>query len=179
MRASGVGALVGDGALYFVIVVILVALVPLIATGFSYSDWRGTWRKRPVAALRGLSRSEHGGVFIAGVLLFAVTMVLDNYPYKLVILALLLPQCVHTLQSVSWEHRAQRGTALALVVLIAALWVVVPLERGLVLSGAPLLFPGQAFAAMLSFVLCVAVLALAVAHVLATFTSDEQVGATA
>lgn len=164
VRLRGFGALFGDGAWYYLVLVVALLLVPLLA----FASRRPRLRARLVRpALEAISRSEPATLFVAGVLVFAVTLVLDSYPYKLTVLVLALPLCVHVLQNRSGRHaRSEQALAVGLVALIGALWVIVSLQlslngKGEGFAGAPT--PALGLSVALAFVLCVAILVVSIA----------------
>jgi hypothetical protein len=158
--ANGFSGLFGDGAWYYLVIVLLLCLTPVVA-----------FARRPqlqlsdvVPAVRTVARSEWGALFMAGILTFAATMFLDNLPYKLTVLVLLLPLSVHLLQIDDAHPQAGRKTAAALVVLIGGLWLVVGLQLSLIEKGGGFGWPIPALglSVALAFVLCLAILWLSV-----------------
>jgi len=160
VATNGFAGLFGDGAAYYLVIVLLLCLIPVLAFARPPQlQLRGV-----VPAARAAARSEWGALFIAGILTFAATMFLDNLPYKLTVLVLLLPLSVHLLQDGDMHPRADRRVAAALVALIGGLWLVVGLQLSLIGKGGGFGWPIPALglSVALAFVLCLAILGLSV-----------------
>jgi Glycosyltransferase family 87 len=158
--SKGFAGLFGDGTWYYLVIVLLLCMIPVASFARrSQLQLRGV-----LPAARALARSELGALFVAGILIFAATMFLDNLPYKLTVLVLLLPLSVHLLQNGHAYSQAERKIAAALVVLIGGLWLLVGLQLSLIIKRGPYGWPIPALglSVALAFVLCLAILGLSI-----------------
>jgi hypothetical protein len=126
IRENGLGATWERGAAYYVAVLAVLAFV----------IWRSVRGPRPLrrrtvaAALTATTTTVEGIALLSGAALFVTSLFFASYPYRLLVLSLLLPACATVLQRdrVGGPSPGPVRAALALVVLVVALGCTTMLE---------------------------------------------------